>query len=99
VVAAVIIVPLAWFLAPVNYTATAEIRYLSTPPRILETSLSSSATTQSYDKFVNTQAAIIAGNTILNRVLNDPDVQRIPDIASADDKLQFLAKHVRARLN
>lgn len=95
-IALVVLVPLAWFLTPVNYTAVAEIRFLSVRPRIMDTE-SSASIAGSYEKFVSTQAALISGNTILQRVLNDPQVSTLPQVMQAPDRLAFLQEHVRAR--
>lgn len=98
-IAAAILAPLAWLVTPVTYTAEAEIRFLSVRPRILEPSAGSSVAVLSYEKFVNTQAALIEGQTILSRVLNHPDAQRVGELNAAGDKLAFLSDRVRARQN
>ncbi|MCC6698602.1 MAG: hypothetical protein IT365_23465 [Candidatus Hydrogenedentes bacterium] len=51
----------------------------------------------SYEKFVSTQVTLITGSTIMQRVLNDPAVSAIPQVAQAADRLTFLQEHVRAR--
>ncbi|MCC6487060.1 MAG: hypothetical protein IT364_06130 [Candidatus Hydrogenedentes bacterium] len=52
---------------------------------------------RSYEKFVSTQVALMTGSTILERVLNDPTVTAIPQVAQAPDHLAFLQQHVRAK--
>ena len=97
--AAIVLLPAAWFLTPVTYTAEAEIRFLSVRPRILDSSEGIGVGPGSYEKYVNTEAATITGTTILERVLNDPDVRGVPEVVTAPDKLAFLSARVRARPN
>lgn len=92
-----VFVAVAWYLAPVNYVASAEIRFLSIRPRILDTSGVSSDVSRTYEKFVSTQVALIGGTSILSKVLDVPAVRGLPVVAKERDKLGFLRRHVSVR--
>lgn len=97
----VLVIPLvaaAWFVVPAKYTATAEIRFLSSAPVVMQFPEAYRETASSYDKFLNTQISLITGNTILSRVLNDPGIQALPSIAKAPDPLEMLKSCVNVRI-
>lgn len=83
----------AYFLTPMEYTASQNIRFLSNQPRVL---YDRGQDTQ-YDKFVNTQVNLIAGTEIMSRVLREQRIQSLEVIKTAPDPLQYLQSHVSAR--
>jgi capsular exopolysaccharide synthesis family protein len=85
----------AWFLVPVGYTATGELRFLATRPYVLNRE---SADSTSYEGFRATQLSLISGSTILSRVLDSPAIREIPAIAAATDPLIYLKQRVAARV-
>lgn len=90
-------VPAAWFLTPLKFTATAELRFMARAPRVLYTD--TEGTNASYDKFVNTQLGMITGNTILGRVLDSAAVRDLEIIRAQEDALAFLRGCVSATVN
>ncbi len=95
-VAALVAIPgaiAAWFVVPANYTASADIRFLATMPRVIEDSRRDLGTP--YDKFLNTQISLITGNTILSRVADDPAIRALPSVAAQPDALEFLKDLVK----
>ncbi|NIA15407.1 MAG: AAA family ATPase, partial [Nitrospiraceae bacterium] len=82
----------AWFLVPANYTATAEMRFLSDEPYVL----SANKGALPYQQFVSTQTSLITGTTVLSRVLDSPEIRSIPSLAAASSPLAFLRKRIRA---
>ncbi len=84
----------AWFLVPVGYTASVELRFLATAPFVL----SREDMQTPYDKFLSTQISLITGNAILSRVLDVPAIRELPDVANANDPLEYLKKRVAARV-
>ena len=86
-----------WFLTPVKYTASAEIRFLASTPRVLSSEGNRDQSTP-YEKFLNTQISLISGNTILSRVLNEPAVRDLPCFAKVKDPLQYLKSCVECRV-
>lgn len=87
-------VVLAWFIVPISYTASADLRFLSSQPFVLsQTNLSVPFTT-----FLNTQISLLTGSTVLSRVLDSEEVKNIPSIAAARDPLVYLSGKVSARV-
>ncbi len=84
----------AWFLVPVGYTASVELRFLATAPFVL----SREDMQTPYDKFLSTQISLITGNAILSRVLDAPAIRELPAVAGAGDPLEYLKKRVAARV-
>lgn len=98
-VAALIGIPAAvgaWFLTPVEYTSNAEVRFLSTAPRILDVNQARFVAAD-YRNFVNTQLDLIRGNTVLARVLDQPEVSRLPVLAGKTDRLEYVRGSISAR--
>ena len=85
-----------WFLTPVSFTATADLRFLVVTPKVLDIRESSNTATIPYDKFVNTQIELIKGSLILSRVLDSKDVRALSLIAAEPDPQGFLASRVTA---
>ena len=85
-----------WFLTPVSYHATADLRFLVVMPKILNDKETSRETTIPYDKFVNTQLELIKGDLILSRVLDAKDVRALSVIAAEQDPLTFLKENITA---
>jgi polysaccharide biosynthesis transport protein len=85
-----------WFLTPVRYTADAEIHFLSRAPYVIYRD-GKADMSASYTTFVNTQIALMTGNAILSRVLDDPTIRELPEILQAPDPLELLKSRVEAR--
>ncbi len=85
----------AWFLVPVGYTATAEIRLMSTEPFVLEKGSDDTP----YSTYVSTQISMITGNSVLSMVMDSPSVRNLPLLATEEDPLEFLKNCVDARVN
>jgi polysaccharide biosynthesis transport protein len=95
----------AWFLVPVGYTATAQIRVLSAEPFVLNADKSAAP----YEQFVSTQISLITSGKVLSDVLEYPDpsseaeeskkpsIRDIPSLADEDDPLEYLGSRVKAR--
>jgi len=99
-VAAILAVPsvvVGWFIVPVKYTASAEIRFLASTPRVLSNEGNRDLSTP-YEKFLNTQISLITGNTILSRVLNEPSVSSLPTLSEVTDPLEYLRSQVSCRV-
>lgn len=86
----------AWFLVPAKYTASADIRFLATMPRVMEDGHKD--TGAPYEKFLNTQISLITGNTILSRVADDPGIRTLSCVTQAPDALEFLKSLVAVRV-
>lgn len=87
----------AWFLVPTGYTASVELRFLATAPRVLYTDADPTAATP-YEKFLNTQISLVTGNAILSRVLDSAEIRSLPSLAAVDDALEYLKSRVSARV-
>ncbi|MCX5770573.1 MAG: polysaccharide biosynthesis tyrosine autokinase [Candidatus Hydrogenedentes bacterium] len=85
----------AWYFVPLGYTATAEVRFLASTPRVLESGAPSGSTVP-YEKFLNTQVNLITGSAILSRVLEEPEVRRLPFVGAQGDALNFLKGVLKA---
>ncbi len=91
-VAAVIAVPstlAAWFLVPLEYEAGATLEFQAARPKIMDSG-SQDRQGVSYEMYVNTQMALMAGDTILQNVLQDPSVRSLPVIAKESDPVEYL---------
>jgi len=65
-----------WLLFPLQYEASADLRFLALTPRVLsDRGDRGSVGSVTYEKFLNTQIDLIAGNAILSRVLEDPKLR------------------------
>ena len=85
-----------FFLTQLEYEATADLRFSATTPRVLYNQ-GSQRDRIPYHQFVNTQLKIIERDTILSRVLDDPEVRNLPILANAKDPLAVLKNKVNAR--
>ena len=85
----------AWFLVPVGYTASVQLRFLATAPFVLNRE----NTESTYDKFLSTQISLITGGAVLTRVLDAKVIRESPTIASASDPLEYLKTRVSARVD
>ena len=79
----------AWFLVPVGYTATAQIRFLATEPYVL----TMEKTNTSYTQFVNTQIGVVTSTTVLSRVLDNTEIRVLPSLAAESNPLEYLQKN------
>ncbi len=80
-------------LVPVYYTATAEFRFLSQEPFVLDAGEEATP----YDQFVGTQIGLMTGSTVLNRVIDSQKIREIPELSNTVDPLSYLAKRVSTR--
>ncbi|MFA6244745.1 MAG: hypothetical protein WC655_27620, partial [Candidatus Hydrogenedentales bacterium] len=85
----------AWFLTPVGYTASADIRLLSMEPFVLKPETDNTP----YNTYVNTQIAMIKGNAVLSKVLELPSVRDLPLLTGQDDPLTYLQRRVGAQVS
>lgn len=97
IVAAVCAIPMvvaAWLLTTPYFVASAELRFLSTEPRIL---YEQETWAGSYDSFVATQMAMIGGPTILSRVADDPQVRALDFVQQSSDPVAAISQDVQVR--
>jgi len=87
-------VTIAWFLVPVGYTASVDIRFMATAPYVLK----QNGYRDPYEKFLSTQISLITGSTVLSRVLDSPDIRDIPTLVASRDPLAYLQGQVDARV-
>ncbi len=91
VIAAVLSLPLAiagWFAAPDVFTASAVLHFSSVDVNFLDQTNNNA--TVSYEKFVGTELAKLKHNIVLDRVLEMPEILKLPSIANQVDKLAYL---------
>lgn len=96
VIVAIPAVTLAWIMPERTYTAKGELRFLAATPRVL---YDTDRDGMSYGFYVSTQLAMMTGNTILSRVLDDPAVRALPAVKESPDPLDLLRESVRAYSN
>ena len=98
-IATVLAVPLSiagWILTPVQFSAIAQIQYRSIQGKFADVGNAGGGSAE-YDKFVNTEIAKLVGDNVLMQVLQFPNIQALPSIQQAQDKLTFLKGKVVAR--
>ena len=98
-IAAVLAVPFSlagWFFTPVEFSAIAQIQYKSLQGRFSDVGTAGNNSAE-YDKFVNTEMAKLVGDNVIMQVLQFAEIQRLPSIQKAQDKLTFLKGQVSAR--
>ncbi|MCL4215382.1 MAG: polysaccharide biosynthesis tyrosine autokinase [Candidatus Hydrogenedentes bacterium] len=96
-IALVLAVPamaLAWFAVPLEYTASAVIRFSSVTKGVLDEG--QVAQRGEYEKFVQTQVNLIRDAVILQRVVED--TRELPLIRKQSDPLQFLKAELQVRV-
>ncbi|NIA12730.1 MAG: AAA family ATPase [Nitrospiraceae bacterium] len=86
----------AWYLSPGKYTATAELRFLATTPRVMEVQRGGRETP--YATFLRTQINVITGNSILAEVLERPSVRNLPGLSELEAPLEALKTVVTAEV-
>ena len=84
----------AWKLVPLEYKASADVRFLASTPRVMNRD--SRDTTVPYDKFLNTQVSLITGNAVLSKALADPEVRGLALVAEQSAPLEYLKRVVKA---
>lgn len=87
----------AYFLVPEEYTATKTIRFAANPVTVLGDD-SRQGGQLNYDRWVRTQAFEITQPTVLQRVLDDPDIRAFPEIRQSENPLLYLQELVQARV-
>jgi len=99
-VAAAVALPailLVWRSVPLEYTATAELRFLASTPRVLDHDINWDALVP-YEKFLNTQIGLITGSATLKQVAADPEVANLKLLANNTDRLGFLKAVIKATI-
>ncbi len=77
-----------WFVVPVRYEAYALLRVSSRQPAVLEKGAGGGA---EFELFKATQAQLIVSNFVMNKVLNDPTVNKLASVREqADDPVGWL---------
>jgi len=87
----------AYFLVPEEYTASKTIRFAANPVTVLGDERNAGAS-RNYDRWVRTQAFEITEATVVQRVLDDPDIRAIDEIRQAENPLLYLQDLVEARV-
>jgi len=87
----------AFFLVPEEYTANKTIRFAANPVTLLGEE-SRQGATMNYDRWVRTQAFEITQPTVMQRVLDVPDIRGIREIQQAENPLTYLQDLVQARV-
>ncbi|MBX7258089.1 MAG: AAA family ATPase [Candidatus Hydrogenedentes bacterium] len=99
-VAVMLIIPLSlavWFFVPREYEATSAIRF-SPSRQVILTNTEGTAVSSDYVTYVETQKELIKGNSVLERVVQQPQIRDLPLIARQRDPRSFLQRRVRAQL-
>lgn len=84
-----------WFFMPTEYVVSGDLRFLMNDPKIMTSGDRRAA--DSFDKWLTTQLALIQGPAVLNRVIANPEVRRLPEIANAKNPLALVRGKVRAQ--
>ncbi len=87
----------AYLATPPEYEATQTIQFFAKTPTILGNE-GQRQLSANYEKYINTQVNLIIDNSILTRVLNEPEVQALAWLKAEPDKLEFLQRKVGARI-
>lgn len=82
-------------LAPVKYTATAEVRASTIAPRLLTATNTSVSQQEKYETFISNMQQGLQSRTTLNAALNDKRVKDNPIVKSEPDQEDWLAKKLR----
>lgn len=85
-----------WFTTPKEYQSSVLLRFLAATPRVLHEGYDRGSIA-TYGNFVNTQIALLTGPAILSRVVEDPSVRAIPEIANEEDSVRYLVQRVSAK--
>lgn len=88
---------LVWRTVPLEYTASAEVRFLASTPRVLDHDINWDALVP-YEKFLNTQIGLITGSAILKQVAADPEVAALKFMADNTDRLGLLKAVIKATI-
>lgn len=91
----IVSVVFVWQTTPQMYTATSEIRFLSNRPSVMRAD-SNGLNTAAYHNYVNTQIGLITGNTVLSRVLDQPEIQKIFSHVAVEDRTAVLEGVLKA---
>ena len=97
-ISGVLAVPFAlagWVLTPVEFTAMAQVQYRSLTNSFADNNAAGNSA--EYEKFVNTQMAMLTGDNVIMQVLERASIQNLPSVLQAKDKLTFLKSRVTAR--
>jgi len=89
---AAVIFPLVW---PLQYKATASIQVRSVKPSFI--SEGRPRARHEYEMFVNTQFALMRTPIVLDKVLESPEVARLPVVIKQKDKRAWLAQKLRVK--
>ena len=97
-ISGVLAVPFAlagWVLTPVEFTAMAQVQYRSLTNSFADNNAAGNSA--EYEKFVNTQIAMLTGDNVITQVLERANIQNLPSVMQAIDKLTFLKSRITAR--
>ena len=97
-ISGVLAVPFAlagWVLTPVEFTAMAQVQYRSLTNSFADNNAAGNSA--EYEKFVNTQIAMLTGENVITQVLERDNIQNLPSVMQAIDKLTFLKSRITAR--
>jgi len=98
-ISSVLAVPFAlagWVLTPVEFTAIAQIQFRSLNATFADLN-SAAGSSAEYEKFVNTQIAMLTGDKVIMKVLEYSSIQNLPSVQRVQDKLTFLKGRITAR--
>ncbi|MFO7976179.1 MAG: hypothetical protein R6V12_16265, partial [Candidatus Hydrogenedentota bacterium] len=87
----------AYFLVPEEYTASKTIRFAANPVTVLGDD-SGQGGRVNYDRWVRTQAFEITQPTVMQRVLDDPDIRGFEEIRQSENSLLYLQDLVQAQV-
>lgn len=85
-----------WLLSPIEYEVSAELRFKSLAPSVMQEGQSNFSSSR-YEQFLSTQIDLIAGAPILRRVLDLPEIANLPEIKRQLDPLAFLKGRIYVR--
>ncbi len=81
-----------WFTFPIKYEAKAWIQIMFNKPYYV---YDEKMAAQQYDKFVATQFALIRTPIILDKVRDNPEVGRLPELQKQKDPIEWIASRLR----
>lgn len=99
-VAVGLMIPLSiavWLVVPREYEATSAIQFKPSRQPVLR-STEGTAVSSDYVTYVETQKELIKGNSVLERVAQQPQIRELSIIASQRDARLFLKRRVKAQL-
>jgi capsular polysaccharide biosynthesis protein/acetyltransferase-like isoleucine patch superfamily enzyme len=77
-----VFLPMIWLLMKPEFTAMGAIEVTPVVPTIVFKDVTE---TPSYTSYMNTQALLMTSNSVINQVLDDPEVQKLPLVLNSND--------------